>query len=354
MAHILLLILKILGFLILGILALILLLCIVFLLAPVVYRCRVSGEDRVESIRGLVRFHWLFHLISGEVRYEDGAFRWRLRLAWKKLGSTDEESSKSSASKTAGAEAEQAALPEKEGAHREENAHQEETAHREGTAHQEETAHQQEPPHQEETPHQRETAHYEETAHRQETAYQQGTAEPGDDARKGKGTAGKNVRKRAKRIWARISAIPEKLRRFWEKIKYTFHSMCDKIKALRRKKEKVRAFLDNPAHREAFSLLLSETGKLLKRLRPRKAEADLEFGFSDPSHTGYALALVSFLYPAVGEFTQIRPDFEHRIFRGSLLLRGRIRMLYGVIFALNLLRDRNVRTTYRHIRKFKL
>lgn len=318
MAHILLLILKILGFLILGILALILLLCIVFLLAPVVYRCRVSVEDRVESIRGLVRFHWLFHLISGEVRYEDGAFRWRLRLAWKKLGSTDEESSKSSASKTAGAEAEQAALPEKEGAHREE------------------------------------TAHHEETAHRQEPAYQQGTAEPGDDARKGNGTAGKNVRKRARRIWARISAIPEKLRRFWEKIKYTFHSMCDKIKALRRKKEKVRAFLDNPAHREAFSLLLSETGKLLKRLRPRKAEADLEFGFSDPSHTGYALALVSFLYPAVGEFTQIRPDFEHRIFRGSLLLRGRIRMLYGVIFALNLLRDRNVRTTYRHIRIFKL
>ena len=90
MLHIILFILKIIGFLILGILALLLLLTAVFLLAPFVYRAEFSADDSPESIRGSIRFHWLMHLISGHVSYEDGTFTWHIRAAWKKFGSEED------------------------------------------------------------------------------------------------------------------------------------------------------------------------------------------------------------------------------------------------------------------------
>ena len=90
MLHIILFILKIIGFLILGILALLLLLTAVFLLAPFVYRAEFSADSSPESIRGSIRFHWLMHLISGHVSYEDGTFTWHIRAAWKKFGSEED------------------------------------------------------------------------------------------------------------------------------------------------------------------------------------------------------------------------------------------------------------------------
>ena len=63
---------------------------------------------------------------------------------------------------------------------------------------------------------------------------------------------------------------------------------------------------------------------------------------------------ISMIYPLIGEYAQIRPDFEHKVLKGSIFVKGKIRMLYALIFAWNMLWDKNVRTTYRHIRRFKL
>ena len=66
------------------------------------------------------------------------------------------------------------------------------------------------------------------------------------------------------------------------------------------------------------------------------------------------LALASMVYPLIGEYAEIRPDFEHKVLRGRVYVRGRIRALHAAAFAMRLLADKNVKTTYRHIRKFKL
>ena len=79
MLHIILLILKIFGLLLLGILGLALLLVIVILVSPAVYRLEASGQDTPESIRGKLRFHLLLCLISGELCYEDRHLTWHIR-----------------------------------------------------------------------------------------------------------------------------------------------------------------------------------------------------------------------------------------------------------------------------------
>ena len=89
-------------------------------------------------------------------------------------------------------------------------------------------------------------------------------------------------------------------------------------------------------------------------LRPRKFTGAVRFGLEDPYDTGRILAVLSMLYPFYGEHIDIYPDFEYRILEGHLLIKGRIRGIYAVIVLWNLFFDKQVRTTYEHIKTFKL
>ena len=302
MLQIILLILKILGLLFLGILGLILLVVIILLVSPAVYRLELSGEDTLESVKGKLRFHWLLRLVSGEICYKDSTLTWRLRAGWKRFGSDRE----SRSAGDAGARKEK--LPkerknEPQGQHAERKAEQ------------------------------RAGQHVEQKAELQ--------------TKRAENAEGRQAEKKK-------SSLYERLNKFWEKIKYTFQKICDNIRSLVKKKERLTAFIQNEVHKSAFFKVIRELRRFLKTLRPRKADVCAEFGFTDPAVTGYVLALISMIYPFIGEYAEIRPDFERKILRGRVYVKGRIRALHAVSFALRLLLDKNVRTTYRHIRKFKL
>lgn len=326
MLHIILLILKILGLLILGILGLIVLLTAVVLLAPAGYSLEASGKDTPESLRGRLKFHWLFRLISGEMEYKDGGLAWRMRAGWKKFGSGMEEDAASGKADTDHNDP-VPELPEKK--------KEQQRSETEKSGLQEI----QTQPVQTKDPPEKARKELE-----QDQAEQTGKIQT-DPAKSGREKARKRKQKQS---------LYERLKKFWEKIKYTFQKICDNIRALGKKKERLTAFIQNEVHKSAFFKMIRELRRFLKTLRPRKAEVYAEFGFTDPAVTGYVLALISMIYPFVGEFTEIRPDFERRVLRGRICVKGRIRAVHIVSFALRLLADKNVRTTYRHVRKFKL
>ena len=336
MLHIILFILKIIGFLILGILALLLLLTAVFLLAPFVYRAEFSADDSPESIRGSIRFHWLMHLISGHVSYEDGTFTWHIRAAWKKFGSEEDVRAESPPERR-----EKSERPE----------HSEHSEHS-GQPTQEQPAAAVRPEAPSSTGREiRKIKTDKEINLTDEHPSHTEKPKSGQNQRKGSKKRRFSDRKTLKE---KITAFYERLKKIPEKIKYTFRKICDKIKSLVKKKERLSAFLQNEVHKSAFSRLVREIRRLFHFLRPSEASVDLEFGFTDPAYTGYTLAGISMIYPLIGEYAQIRPDFEHKVLKGSIFVKGKIRMLYALIFAWNMLWDKNVRTTYRHIRRFKL
>lgn len=311
MLHIILLILKIIGFLILGILALILLLTVIFLLAPFVYKLDFSVDNSLESMKGRIRFHWLMHLISGEVSYEGGSLEWKIRAAWKKFG-TDETDTVTAEPQESPAE-----ITDRMTAKRSAEKTEEEIRS-------------------------------ENTDSRSERPRRSGDVSPERSTRSEEDRSGHRTgSKKTSGLYERILKIPEK-------IKYTFRKICDKIRSLKKKKDRIEAFLKNETHQNAFSRLIKEIKRLFHFLRPSDASVDLVFGFTDPAHTGYTLAAISMISPMIGEFTQLKPDFEHKVLKGEAYIKGKIRVLYAVIFAWNMLFDRNVRTTYRHIRKFRL
>ena len=328
MLHIILLILKILGFLILGILALILLVLFIVLLNPFMYSLKASGEDSLESIKGEVRFRWLFRLLSGRVAYENGAVAWQMRIAWKKYGSVDEDGSQDEdkgVEKIQTPESRKAEEPQKE-AQREqaqkEKTQKEEVYHK-GTSREEEP---------------RETTSRE--RQRQEEAPEKKQEE--------------NLKRIVKKKNKKDPSLSERFRAFWDKIKYTFQKICDNIRTLGKKKDKLIAFTEDAVHRSAFSKVIKELQRLLRTLCPQKADVWLKFGFEDPALTGYALAMLSLIYPYVGEYTRLQPDFENKVLKGKAYVKGKIRVVHILIPALSLLRDKNVRITYHHIRRFRL
>ena len=328
MLHIILLILKILGLLILGILGLIVLLAAVVLLAPAGYSLVASGKDTPESLRGRLNFPWLFRQISGELAYKDGGLAWRMRAGWKKFGSGMEEDEDVISDKMDRDET--GPVPEHS-----EKAEEPQKSETEKSGLQES----QPQPVQKKDPPEKARKELE-----QDQAEQTGKiqTDPAESERE-------KARKRKQK-----QSLYERLKKFWEKIKYTFQKICDNIRALGKKKERLTAFIQNEVHKSAFLKIMRELRRFLKTLRPRKAEVYAEFGFTDPAVTGYVLALISMIYPFVGEFTEIRPDFERRVLRGRICVKGRIRSVHIVSFAFRLLADKNVRTTFRHVRKFKL
>lgn len=326
MLNIIILILKIIGFLLLAILALLLLLVLIILLAPLRYRITASIDGSLDSAEVSASFRWILRLVNGRFSYSGKEIRWQIRAAWKKYSSEDEE------------EAEEAV--EEEAA--EEEAAEEDTAE-EDTA-EEETA----------------ADLSEITRAREADAGKSEESEKAENERKKTPeplNTGEKTRSQAVRMRRKKKSSQRKTDRagsFIEKLRYTIRGICDNIKKLKQKKEHAAAFIEDPMHRRAFEFTLKETKKFLYRIRPDRGAANVKFGFKDPAHTGYMLAGVSMIWPAVAEWTTVTPDFEHQVLKGEGNVKGKIRLVTVAWYLWKLYWNRDVKTTYHHIKKFKL
>lgn len=71
----------------------------------------------------------------------------------------------------------------------------------------------------------------------------------------------------------------------------------------------------------------------VKLLLPQKLNAKIIFGFEDPYYTGKVLGWIAALIPIYGDHIDITPDFEKRILKGELKIKGRIRR-YKILYLL--------------------
>ena len=303
--HILLIILKIIGIIIAVLLGLILLLLVILLCVPVRYRMEASmpGEIKESTVRG--RVTWLLRLIRIDVSFEEQELKWRVRIAWKSFGSE----------------------PKKEVTHGEENTDREETRKEQRVESSSRLSEMEEEPEEE-----KRTVESSKTLPENVEEIPESTPEKA----------------------GRFAKIKCTILKFCDKIKHTVGHAEEKLESLSEKKDKIIKELEDPVHQKAFSKAKKETGKLLKRWKPKVIKGTVRFGFEDPCHTGQALAAFSIIYPFIGEFLSIEPNFERRILKGDVKVRGGFRMVPLVCFLWNLVWCREIRKTYHDIREFQL
>lgn len=334
MVHILFLILKIIGIVLLILLGLLLLLLAALLFVPVRYRGRIcKPEEGLEKFTAGGRISWLLRILTLEAQYENGRLQGAMKVfgvSVRKFGERAEEKVLSHADP----------LEEDRGAgEAAEDPQQTEEEQRQSVAGEQGSP---------------AAGEQEQAEDRQQTAER--PPESGKRAEKESVTVPGKVHFLSRAggkaaaffrlfflmigrlfgIPQRIAKMAERLRKKMNRLKKSFHYW--------------KKFLTSEPFREGMKLLFSELRGLLKAICPRKVKGDFVFGFDDPSVTGQTLGLLSLCAPALtGEFRVI-PVFERQILRLDLEAAGRI---YGITLLRafwRLFRDRNVRFIYRKIR----
>lgn len=178
--------------------------------------------------------------------------------------------------------------------------------------------------------------------------------EGGEGSRKGWKSAWRKLTDSCRQLIRKVSSLYQKLTGIPEKIKTTMKGIGGRIEALSGKKDKILDFLTDEVHRKAFLKVKDEVFRLLRKLGPKKIQGKIRYGFEDPYLTGKLLAGFSMAYPFLGDHLEVYPDFGQRILKGRFEAAGRLRISSFAKLLWNLVWCREVRMTYRHVRKFEL
>lgn len=291
MLQIILCILKIIGWILLVILGIIILAIAVLLFEPVCYQWNFHIQEKPKTIQTKLCFHWFFHLFRGQVLYENGEATFCMKIAWKTISFNDSNRDQQ----------------------RNEKKEVEHVRCEESTV---------------------------DPSSKREESFQQreqGEKEP--------------IHKEEKKKNETQKENSNKIERIFEKIKFTFQKICATMRALQKKKDKIQRFLKSETHRKAWNLCCAQGKKLLRRVKPKKIAGSIEYGTDDPALTGQILALISMLYPFIGEQIEVIPDFDNKKFNVDTFVIGKIRSVYFLSMAIRLFFSKEIRITYKHISK---
>lgn len=166
------------------------------------------------------------------------------------------------------------------------------------------------------------------------------------------------------RFFGRSEHLPEKLLNLASRLLQTAFRLLElpfrllekleqKIQAgrrLKRKWESVKKFFRSKMFREALLHAKKEVLYFLKKAAPKKVTGTVRFGFDDPALTGEALGILGMIYGKLPKDLSIQPDFEQEILRGDVRMKGSFQAVTAAGIALRLFRDQNLRKTIRHFK----
>ena len=288
MVHILLLILKAIGILILVLLGLVLAVVCLVLFVPVCYEAGGSWKDKPA---GKGKISWLFGAVSLSAGYDgdESGLTAGVRLFGQKLWEMDKEK-----------EAPETHRPLDEETLRGTDAERKEPKDRK-------------------KPEEKETALWEEN--------QQPRPEPEDK---------RHTEHKKKDVFGRIKV-------FLEKLKFSFQSFCDKLKNIQNIAEEKKAWLEDEENQASLKLLWKQTGRFLRHVCPRGGKGSVTFGFEEPYLTGQVLSAAALIYPFFEGNLEICPVFDETVFEAEGSFKGRIRAGYLLWLGLGILRDGHTR-----------
>lgn len=114
-----------------------------------------------------------------------------------------------------------------------------------------------------------------------------------------------------------------------------FKEKCAKVRA-------IKAFINSPTTKKAFKFGKEIIIKTLRHIFPKKIKGNIEIGFESPDLTGKTLGYIAMGYSVFNvnpKKIKITPDFQNEIFNGNVKLSGHIMLgvvlYYGLRFYFN-------------------
>ena len=139
------------------------------------------------------------------------------------------------------------------------------------------------------------------------------------------------------------SPVASRLTRSFEKLKFSFRSFCDKLKNIRAFISEKKGWLEDEKNQASLKLLWKQTGRFLRHILPRRGNGAMTFGFDDPYRTGQLLSAAALIYPVCSGRVEICPVFDESVFEAEGDFCGRIRAAYVLWLGVGVLKDRHTR-----------
>ena len=121
----------------------------------------------------------------------------------------------------------------------------------------------------------------------------------------------------------------------WRKVKELFYKGKQFIVDLCKKKDQavktfgiIKDFFCNQENKAGIRALWEAIKKLGKHCKPKKWNYKVHFGTSDPAQTGQILGIVSGIGGAMGIMPNIIPEFQEEVLEGDFFLKGKIQIYY--------------------------
>ncbi len=148
-------------------------------------------------------------------------------------------------------------------------------------------------------------------------------------------------------LWSIFDAIDNFLKtplNVFEKIQYTISRVCDKIDMIKRT-------VENDIFKRAFELVKTRLIKIIKMILPDKCDIDILFGSGDPAVTAEFLGAFGALYPILYKKLEFTPDFERAVYKVDADMKGHITIFTIIYSAAVCYFNKDVKKTIRRMKK---
>lgn len=129
-----------------------------------------------------------------------------------------------------------------------------------------------------------------------------------------------------------------------EKIQCTISRVCDKI-------DMIKSTLENDIFKRAFELVKKKLIRIIKMILPDKCDAKILFGSGDPATTAEIMGVYGALYPVLYDKVEYTPDFEKKVVKADVHLKGHITLFTLVYSAAVCFFNKDVKKTIRRFKK---
>lgn len=151
--------------------------------------------------------------------------------------------------------------------------------------------------------------------------------------------------------------ILEKIRYFISVLKEKIRGAKQALRGIKKKgirildkteetKNRIKHYYDiwqKDSTQRAYRKAKRSLARLWKRIRPKKGRLQVHFGTGDPADTGQICGYIGMVYPFIGKYVMIEPDFEKKVYEGEFYLKGHITVCSFLEIAWILLFDKDIK-----------
>lgn len=136
-----------------------------------------------------------------------------------------------------------------------------------------------------------------------------------------------NDQTRPKSFWIYLKNFFFKIKEFVLKTIQRIKNILNDLKGSYKKALEIKNFISSNTTKEAYRFAKKYLKKVIKHVFPRKIRANIHYGFGEPDITGKSLGYIAMAASALNVNMRkivIEPDFDKKIIEGSIKIKGHI------------------------------